>query len=126
MSRDTELLLVALKNHGKIEGRKRFQKLVFLLQKQYNANIQYKFVPHLFGPYSRALQTDIDMLSFLGLVHVLPTIPYVHLLTKKGLQKARELERKMDPSELERINCALGEMRTIPTETLTKKAKSLM
>lgn len=126
MPRDIELLVVVLRKHGKILGRKRFQKLVFLLQKQYNIHIEYKFVPNLFGPYSRSLQTDIDVLSFLGFVSVRPSIPYMHLLTKKGLQKTQEVERKMDPSELERLTCAIAEMRTMSTERLTRTAKSLM
>jgi len=123
---DVELLLVILRDHGKIAGRKRFQKIVFLLQRKYNVNIKYKFIPYLFGPYSKALQTDINLLSFLGLTSVRPTMPYLHTLTPKGLQKAWEIEQKMNKDELKKILCAVKEMKELSTDTMTKMAKSIM
>jgi uncharacterized protein YwgA len=126
MSSDVELLLVILKNHGKIEGRKRFQKIVFLLQKKYGVRMKYKFIPYLYGPYSRAVQTDVDLLNFLGLVSVRPALPYLHMLTRKGLDKAREIEGRMNQPEREKLRCILTEMKGLSTDRLTRAAKAIM
>lgn len=128
MVEDAEKLLVILKHHEDILGRKRFQKIVFLLMRKHNIDFKYSFVSHLFGPYSRKLQLDIDLLNFMGLVEVRPGIPYLHVLTERGLKKAEEIENRMRArnSELKMLQIANEELKGRETYDLTSEAKSLM
>ena len=47
-------------NGTPIEGRTRFQKMIFLLQHKINLEYEYDFIAHDYGPYSSDLQYDID------------------------------------------------------------------
>ncbi|MGI0093497.1 MAG: hypothetical protein ACREA8_05290 [Nitrosotalea sp.] len=52
-----------------MEGRTRFQKMIFLLRERANFfKHNYDFVPHNYGPYSRELQNDIDSLIHDGYI----------------------------------------------------------
>ena len=90
--RTTLPLLLTFANDGEpIEGRTRFQKMIFLLleRAKFFTN-RYEFVPHDYGPYSRELQSDIDYLIREG--HVTEErktreegkIKYVYSITKDG------------------------------------------
>lgn len=59
------LELVAV--NGKIEGRKRFQKLVYIL-KQKGFDFTEKYTYHYYGTYSATLQMEIDYLVDSGLL----------------------------------------------------------
>ena len=48
----------------------RFQKTVFLVQKELGRELGYKFVPYYFGPFSKELQDDVYKLKRQGLVDV--------------------------------------------------------
>ena len=126
MTNGPETSLVILRHHGEIIGRKRFQKIVFLLERRHDLNFGYRFIPYYYGPYSKALQLDIDLLNSIGFVEVHPTIPYPHTLTEKGVRKAEEIEREMDQNELRRLVSAIEGMREMSTSELTSEAKSLM
>ena len=115
-----------LKRHRRIEGRKRFQKVIFLLQRKYGVDLGYRFVPYYFGPYSKNLQLDINLLKLMGLLEVHPTIAYIHKLTRKGSRKANEVESRIDSRDLPRLINAIAEMRNVPTSTLINEAKALM
>ena len=57
-------LLYATENH-QINGRTRFQKLIFLMQKEGNLNKleptdTYRFEPYDYGPFSSDLYDDLD------------------------------------------------------------------
>ncbi|MHA1952405.1 MAG: hypothetical protein ACW96U_00470 [Candidatus Heimdallarchaeaceae archaeon] len=67
MSRYATLLLL-LKHMGYINGRVQFQKLTFLLEKNYHINTDYDFIPFKFGPYCQAVQEDIQHLINYGYV----------------------------------------------------------
>jgi len=129
MVENAEKLLVALKHHGDILGRKRFQKIIFLLIKKHDIDFKYSFISHLYGPYSRKMQLDINVLNFMGLIDVHPGIPYLHVLTEKGLKKAEETESRMralSPEELETLKGAIEQLKGQNTIDLTTEAKSLM
>lgn len=51
--------IIYLYTAGGINGAIRFQKLVFLGQKETNLGSHYNFVPYKYGPYSYNLQMDI-------------------------------------------------------------------
>jgi uncharacterized protein YwgA len=68
-------------NGGKIVGKTRLQKTVYLLQKLCNAEA-YSFEYHYYGPYSAELANDIDTASCMGVVktserHGYYSMPYV-------------------------------------------------
>ena len=60
---NTELLLLTASYLERIEGRKRFQKTVFLLQEHFGFEFSYRFASYLYGPYCSQLQNDIDILT---------------------------------------------------------------
>ena len=124
--RNLEGLLLVLKYHGKIRGRKRFQKLIFLLKKKFDINFTYKFVPYLHGPYSKHLQWDINLLRIIGLIDVNPEPPYEHSLSKKGIEKAKEIEKKIDKSILKKLIKAVEYLKYRSTAELTSEAKELI
>jgi uncharacterized protein YwgA len=53
---------------GFISGRVQFQKLVFLLEKNYHIRTDYDFIPFKFGPYCQTVQEDIHHLINYGYV----------------------------------------------------------
>lgn len=61
MLRNEYVLVLLLNSVPKIVGRKRLQKMVYLLQ-QIGAPFNEKFSYHHYGPYSSELQADIDRL----------------------------------------------------------------
>ncbi len=63
------LLLLLLKYWHIISGRVHFQKIVFLLIKNYSFKTNYEFKPYRFGPYCQAIQEDIQELIEHGYIH---------------------------------------------------------
>lgn len=90
--RQTIPLILAYVNNGQpVEGRTRFQKMVFLLHEGAPFFKQkYDFVAHNYGPFSPELQSDIDDLIREGyLVGTFKTveegkIKYEYSITGKG------------------------------------------
>lgn len=66
MLRQAYPLLLAYANESQpIMGRTRFQKMIFLMEKELAAHgarpvAKLGFIPYDYGPYSKALQQDID------------------------------------------------------------------
>lgn len=60
MSRTIELLRL-IKTCGKIEGRKKIQKIVHIL-KEYGQPFSYRYGFHFHGPFSAELKAEIDLL----------------------------------------------------------------
>lgn len=106
---------------GKIEGRLRLQKLMFLLKHEQKIDLPYKFVPYMYGPYSADVFEDLPLLKDEGLIEVrekgvasqeivgTPTMGFS--LTAKGEEKAGEIFlKKLSPKirqallELNRFN----------------------
>ena len=67
MSRYATLLLL-LKHMGFVNGRVQFQKLIFLLEKNYHIKTEYDFIPFKFGPYCQVVQQDIQHLIDYGYI----------------------------------------------------------
>ncbi|MCK4896654.1 MAG: hypothetical protein KAS47_07590, partial [Candidatus Heimdallarchaeota archaeon] len=51
-----------------VNGRVQFQKLLFLLEKNYHINTGYDFIPFKFGPYCQVIQEDIHHLDDYGYI----------------------------------------------------------
>jgi uncharacterized protein YwgA len=61
------LLLLFLLNDGAIKGRKRIQKLVFLLKK-HGVDFSFDFKPYFYGPYSEGLADTMNLMTGVGLL----------------------------------------------------------
>lgn len=117
---DRELLPVALlqANGGEeIDGRTRMQKLVFLIQEEFEDADQqlpgtYTYVPYDYGPFARGLYDDLDRLKKEGVIEEKKTEMadgtikyeyelsdqadnYLSQLPKKKLQRTLELAEQI-------------------------------
>lgn len=69
---DRQLLPLALlyaNNTQEIQGRTRLQKLVFLIQKEFNDSAlpgKYNYIPYDYGPFAKKLYEDLDYLENRG------------------------------------------------------------
>lgn len=85
------LALLSADEEGTVEGRTRFQKLVFLLQKECNGiGSEYDFKPHNYGPYSEDLSQDLKIMGREGYIDIVEektfngSKKYIYNLTDKG------------------------------------------
>lgn len=66
-------ILSVLYSLGEIKGKTRIEKLLFLLDKEYNLNeknFYNDFRSERFGPYSDQIMTDVSLLEKIGLVKI--------------------------------------------------------
>ncbi|MFC7213703.1 hypothetical protein ACFQO4_06355 [Saliphagus sp. GCM10025334] len=101
------LVLLYESEDYRIEGRTRFQKLVFLVQEQIDRDL-YQFVPYDYGPFSKILLDDLERLEDLGLVEInLKELyrggeRYDHQLLPTGVKSVRNLlENSENPAVIE-------------------------
>jgi len=95
--------------------------------------MDYSFVPYYYGPFSRQLEADIDLLKFFGYIIEKPKIVdeeqgvvrYDYSLTIKGRQKVESELQKLPRRELEKMQENLQELCRIPTSLLILTAKSI-
>ena len=126
------VLLLAQSPEGKIEGRTRLEKVVYLLKQLGRVNFTYEFVPYHYGPYSRELVEDLDQLEEFGLVdEVMNTdeygvIRYDYLLTNEGAQLVEEIQLKLGKDELRNLMKAYDEWKDRRTYELIALAKFTM
>lgn len=83
------LVLTFLKYSGKIVGRKRFQKLIFLAKHTGKIKVPFIFTKHLYGPYSKELQNFLGSLVLTDFVQEEKVnfsgfVEYSYSLTDKG------------------------------------------
>jgi len=121
-----DVLLAALGCQTKMEGRKRFQKTVFLLKVEKEVRVPYTFIPYLHGPYSKELQMDLNLLCLLGLVdEKREGFTYQYALTDKGKKVLKEARRRLGTETDSTIKKACKEYSNIGTPELVIRAKSL-
>lgn len=125
---DKGLVLLTLYKYGRIYGKTRFQKTIYLLREEYGIDNSFDFIPYYYGPYSHRLQADINTLISLGLVKERKTefSTYTYEVTKRGKSLIRQLEKKCDKVFLERLENSLNRIRKMKTDYLIGKAKKLM
>jgi uncharacterized protein YwgA len=122
-----EVLMSVLGHSGEIDGRTRFQKTVFLLKREKNIPIRYKFIPHLHGPYSRNMQMDLGFLSLMGLVEETHSgLSYKYTLTEKGRRILKRVNRGLARNIDSIIAAACKEFAGITTEELVARSKSIL
>ena len=95
------LILLVLKENQRIDGRKKLQKIIYLVNSLgWNAIQDYRF--HLYGPYSDDLLSEVENLEEMGLINVTKTSSpfgnpfYLHSLTQKGQNFLESLIRQND------------------------------
>ncbi|VVB84943.1 Uncharacterised protein [uncultured archaeon] len=114
------LLFLYANNGGSIYGRTRFQKMIFLAQKEEEGVKEwYNFYPHDFGPYSTELQNDLDILAMEGLIRESPEeygekIRYQYLLTRKGTAIIEKVLN--NPEHRKDLNTTLKALTTIKSK----------
>src|SRR5438552_3448763 len=126
------LLLLARSPEGKIEGRTRLEKVVYLLKQLGRVNFTYEFVPYHYGPYCRELVEDLDQLKEIGLVDErmntddYGVLRYDYRLTGEGEQLAEEIEQRLGKDELGSLIKAFDEWKDRRTYELIALAKFTM
>lgn len=86
MFKGESYLLEILTNVGDIKGRKKFQKIVHLLENKGMEPI-YRYKYYHYGPYSSDLQLEIDLLVHKGLVkEEFENGTYSYKITDKGTE----------------------------------------
>ncbi|MDD1776842.1 MAG: hypothetical protein LUQ65_01645 [Candidatus Helarchaeota archaeon] len=94
-------LLKFISSASKIEGRKRLQKLIYLM-KYIGFPIEARFSMHYYGPYSADLAVQIDHLVNRNLIKEDSSIGYSYELTQEGKKILNEVEK--NPSNREYVN----------------------
>lgn len=124
---DIFFLVFAADHLQRIEGRKRFQKIVFLLEHSYNVPLQYKFMPYLYGPYCPELQNHIDILVSENILKVEKHNGlFIYEITELGQKISKLTETKIRTEEKQNITGGLRALSPETTENLVKRSKKLM
>jgi len=97
------LILASLFFHKKpIKGRTRFQKTIFLLQRNYGVPFDFNFRPYYYGPYSEELSDMVFLLRALNFVEEttdylgMGIIRYNYQLAEKGKKYFKMLENNAE------------------------------
>ena len=99
-------ILLFLKHAKKIEGKTKFQKMMFLAQKENKLSKEFEFIKYNYGPYSFELTKDLESLEKEGLLTIrkeefatdskFPGKRFVFQLTKKGEKFIKTEEVKFE------------------------------
>lgn len=110
MLRGKDLLLTLLFFAERVDGRTQVQKLAFLTQKETELGESYSFAPWKFGPFSKEVWEDLDLLVSEGIVIEIPqggkdkTVGYMYALTKDGTRLVTDrILSQLDDSMLVQI-----------------------
>jgi uncharacterized protein YwgA len=117
---------------GKIEGRKRIQKIVCISKYKYNLPFPFEFYPYFYGPHSEQLQDILDILVSAKIleekIELTPSgnIKYVYSLTETGKNLANMIKGQLDDKTiLENLN-KVKELKEREIEDLVKEAKTIL
>jgi len=124
---DIQLVVIIANLLGVIQGRKRFQKIIFLLKHFYNIPLRYDFMPYLYGPYCPELQNHIDILVSEGILDVGRNNGlYVYEITQLGQGAGKASEKNLTSIQKRKIKVSLKELSSKGTNDLVKHSKRLM
>lgn len=86
----------------KIEGKTKFQKMIFLGKREYGLDVGYSFEKYNYGPYSEELSRNLESLIDLGFIDVrteifetegpYPGVKNTYLISKKGREIIEKIE----------------------------------
>ncbi len=132
--RQTLPLILTLANNGQsVEGRTRFQKMIFLLiERAPFLKDAYDFAPHDYGPFAPELQSDIDDLikeNFLkGSYKTIEEgkIKYEYTITNKGASFVKEVLENKQLNKKFRFSKIMELAEEIKSEVNTKSLSALL
>jgi hypothetical protein len=103
-------ILLFLKHSKKIEGKTKFQKMVFLAQKENKLSEEFKFIKYNYGPYSFDLTKSLEALETTGFITVekeefetdgeFPGKKFIFQLTEDGEKLIESEETKEEDSKI--------------------------
>jgi uncharacterized protein YwgA len=124
---NVKLLLMTANYFKRIEGRKQFQKAIFLLQEQFGIEFAYPFIPYLYGPYSSQLQNDIDNLARTGYLRASKNgFLYFYEITDFGGKLAIQTEKEYGEKKSQELRKQVDNLKDFTTDELVKWSKQLM
>jgi len=116
---------------GEIEGRTRFQKMVYLLKNSFNAPFSFEFRTYFYGPYSVGLADGLQLLKSVEMIEedrieiARDVAQYNYRLTDSGRQFLRKyLPKKRGYERIHtQIEKGVRTMSTLPTGYLVSVSK---
>lgn len=117
-----------------VDGKTRFQKLMFLVQREAEENgiegLGFNYEIYLHGPFSRQLNSVIDDLVNEGYLEEKTTetpsgyTKYIYTLTSRGrrLMKEAKTKKLLSPQMLKSIRNVLDEYGDLPLSQLVDEA----
>ncbi|MBU0627622.1 MAG: hypothetical protein KKC75_00390 [Nanoarchaeota archaeon] len=109
MLKNNEAILTVLCLVGKIVGRTKLQKMMYLLQTEQKLPINLDFQIYLYGPFSRGLNNEVDKMISDGLIENTQTITnlggvcYEYTISDKGRKTAMNILEKLPRDIKEKI-----------------------
>lgn len=131
-STDANRIVWLVGNHGRIEGRTRLQKIVFLLMVEEEINFSFDFIPYYYGPYSDDLSEYVeDLISYGFLVEKRTRLSndvyrYDYELTESGKDLLNKIQETTVPGDMKQISKYIASIKNTPTTELVAKAKEMM
>lgn len=121
------LLVLVTSYFERVEGRKHFQKAIFLLQEKFGIELNYHFIPYLYGPYSSELQNDIDILARTGYLKA-SKVGYLfyYEITPLGREVALEVGKEYGKERCEELKKKVDNLKEFETQELVDWSKQLM
>jgi len=115
----TESLLINFFSiFDKIVGRKRIQKMLYILKYKFKQPLPFEFEKAYFGPYSRKIQDVIDNLVAMGLIKEVRELSYIYSITEKGKLMASLTKMKVPDSILCQILKLKDEYEDVSTDKI--------
>ena len=120
-------ILLFLKHAKKIEGKTKFQKMMFLAQKENKLSEEFKFIKYNYGPYSFDLTKSLEALEKEGFITVekeefetdgeFPGKKFIFQLTEEGENLIESEETKEDSNIIKNV---VEEWNNKPMEDIIK------
>jgi uncharacterized protein YwgA len=131
-SQDILLLLYLINKLEKVEGRKRLQKLIYILKNVYNIPFTFLFRPYYYGPYSDELSEAVDSLRSVDAIgeelveRSSGIYQYNYVIYDKG-RSILQNQLQGTQTIIDRLDIAIEKLRDIDTwklVTISKKIQS--
>lgn len=114
-------IILMLKKCKKIQGRKRFQKLLYLT-KSAGISIDETFEWNNYGPFSKELAQEIDALCRLDIIHEdFNGLEYVYTLTENGIKILKHMPKEY-LNKYENLESIIEKLNQLTTKELEKLA----
>lgn len=134
MESDLALLLLFLDKLGSVTGKKKLEKMIFMLKYHYGVKFDYSFSQSYYGPESDDLSAIMDTLVGVGLIEEVSIVigqgraETSYRLTKEGKLLLKELNTslsKNNSKEVKIITEGTKELNSITSTDLIKRTKDM-